>query len=471
MLVSFDIQGCINEQMKIYLQDNALTFAQLKQLLINKKPIPEIHTRVSALLVKAQKENKDQVKKALETQVYKKQLAEDEQENKKDKANLLRDEQLKTRFKQELKKITSLINKHLEEQEILIQRANQFYTPKMMTLPLTLSTPMSNQWRDAIQQHDIKIHFLHEKGKIIQIKLDELEHSMKLNKQRQLARTARDQARVGYQSTKQNLEHTLSEHNKAALHKSINEQSKGLEKMRLKLEENAELIQFKSFLQILPKHLSQMQLKPNELTAIQATLKLMKQHISYKDEVDLLQNSLQKKKETINPLLTKLHLVKERLKLFTTNNPILTIKNEQLEKKIIDTTDIVAQNNKVNRNLSAATWLLLGLTFLLSIPLILTISGTLSFFTPLLLYCFVSIPPSLLLLSTVVVGITALVYFFKARAATQAITDAQNTIEDNIKKMAQNENELVELQLVLLPSLEAQIKREEELRENIQASL
>ena len=141
--------------------------------------------------------------------------------------------------------------------------------------------------------------------------------------------------------------------------------------------------------------------------------------------------------------------------------------NKQLTEKIKVLNSSLEENSKIQKRLSTSVLLLLGLSCAFSIPFILALNGTLAFLTPVLLYCLVSIPPALLVLSTIAVGIASLVYFFRVREHNESIKKDKELISSNIKQWSKNELESKELELLIIPALEEQIKKEETKRDEL----
>ena len=438
-------------------------------MVLSKKPITEVQTRINALLLKAETADIEKIKHTLESEAYKNQRSDDERDKEKELVKKAKDEQLKERFNQELKQITSSINHYLEEQQLLVQRVNQFSLPQMALGQYSSysQTNVINQSRYSIQQYDIKIHFLSEKRKIIRDKLHVLEQHSELHTQKEQARAIRKQAGIAYQNTQENIEASLSEKNKELLRKNLNAHIQSLSKKRGQLRSESERLHFSLFLNQLFERLPTMQLKPKDLSAGQALIKLIKQHLQHHNDLLLFQETLNKKKSTISNLLVKLHGLKENTRILAKQNPSVLTTNKQLTEKIKVLNSSLEENSKIQKRLSTSVLLLLGLSCAFSIPFILALNGTLAFLTPVLLYCLVSIPPALLVLSTIAVGIASLVYFFRVREHNESIKKDKELISSNIKQWSKNELESKELELLIIPALEEQIKKEETKRDEL----
>lgn len=471
MLADFDIQGCINECIANYLQNNALTFLQIKALLINRKPIIELQVEIEDLINKVLESDIQQLTEDLEAQIYKKQIIDDEQELRNERISRIKEMQLKERFNQELNTISLLIAKSQEEQAHIMQGINQSALPYItQAANINLSTLMLNQWNSSMQQYGQRIQFLSEKRKIIQTKLEQIEQRAELNKKHQLDRTTREHARIIYQNTKINVDSTLSKQNKAVLREGIATQKIVLEKKCIALKAKAEAIHFDSFLKKLSEFLSSMPLKANELHAAQDILKLIKQHRKHHGDIILFQEYLKKKKVTISSLINQLHYVQKKHCFLTTHLPLLKEKNEQVQTSINNATNKVEKKVSRQRNLTTAAWLLLGLTCVGSIPLILLLSSALSMPNLALFYCLLVIP-TLLGLSTIGVVIASLVYFLHIRTSKRDIAHNQVIKEKNALQIEKGMVSEKELQQFTMPRLEAKIKQEEAVREELQVFL
>jgi len=125
VLANFNVEKCLIEQIKNYIANNNWTFEQQKNLILSKKPIVELQIRIYTLLLKTLSTDIETIKQTLEAEINKNQHSEDEQEKKKELVKKGKDEQLKERFNQELKKIAASIDHYIEEQQVLTQRMNQ----------------------------------------------------------------------------------------------------------------------------------------------------------------------------------------------------------------------------------------------------------------------------------------------------------------------------------------------------------
>ncbi|RUR10399.1 hypothetical protein [Legionella sp. km772] len=463
-MANFNVEECLIEQIKNYICTTNWNFAQLKELVLEKKSITELLIRVDDRLSKAETADLEKIKHNLEAESYKKQCSEDEHDKKSELLKKAKDEQLKVRYNQELKKIASSIKQQLEEQQELIQKMNQTALSQI-TIGRYSSYQQTNQWQYAIQQYEMKIHFLSEKRKIIHDKLQKIEERANLYKLQEQVRNQRKQAGVAYQHSQQNIEQCLSDKNRELFHKNCVIHSQSLKKKKAQLNSIAERMHFSLFLQQLAEELPLMPLNIHEKTAMQAILKLRQKHSEHTSDLILFQASLAKKKNLISTLLVQLHGLKDKVRLLIKQSP--SISNEELTKKIKTLYDSLAKNRPIQKRLNAFSLLSLGLSCILSIPLILALNGSFSFFTPVVLYCLVAIPPALCLLCTLGLAIASLVYFFKIKEATDAIKNNKLDISSNLKQESNKEVDLKELELISIPTLEKQISKEEHLRDDL----
>lgn len=150
----------------------------------------------------------------------------------------------------------------------------------------------------------------------------------------------------------------------------------------------------------------------------------------------------------------------------------MTAANEELVSRNLELTAMKEHHANLRHRLGTPALLLFGLTFLFSIPLILTISGVIPFFiAPALLYILVSAPPTILLLSTIGVGIAAIVFSFKMHSNESAIKSNLQAIETNSNQMSRNSQNLKSLETLTIPTLDMQIKKDENLRDQLMLSL
>lgn len=489
LLANYNIQEMITEQINLFLTNYELSFSELKSLILSKAPIPQVHSNIVRILTESKNKDEIKVKKNLETQAFKRQRGEDEKQKKHDIDEEVDDEDSKARLERELKHIpTQLINYETECRllELKLHRLMEA-APKVevsqhtnKNLKNTQSKSLEEHLRSVekikstIQTYEVKIHSLLVEQSTIQIKLRDLEIRAKDRRERENRRTRRSQASIGYLSTGEGIEDTLSTKNQSLLEKSIQAQQNALDKKCSELIQDSEQINFPYFLEELPNHLAKksINLSNAETEVLHAILKLMNQHLKFELQVANTEESLNKKNQSITSQNSKLQGFKDRLKSLQNSNPNLTEANKKLTALNSELSIKLKDNTNLRQRLVTPALLLFALTFIFTIPLILTVSGVIPFFiASALLYTLVSAPPALLLLATVAVGISALVFGIKAHSNDSEIKTNKQTIESNTNKMGKNSQSLKTLQTVTIPSLESQIKKDESSRDNLMSSL
>ncbi|HAT8894329.1 TPA: Dot/Icm type IV secretion system effector LegC3/PpeA [Legionella pneumophila] len=486
-LANCNIEELVTEHIKQFLADEELSFSGLKDLILSKAPIPWIHSSVTATLLKSRDSDKTEVKKNLEQQSYKAQLAEDKIQKEQDDAEALKDKKLKEVLTRELNHIPTQISEQQTELRLLHYKLDRLFesqakvdviqhpdSPMKKIKPSSSHSASIERLQRSINEREIKIQSLFEQEVNNKIKLNEIEKRASVRSQHHTKRVKRAQARIGYNSTGEDILSTLSGKNQSILLRSIQKQHHALEKKCSDLIQEADQINYPLFLEELQKYLNKKKhtLSSQEVDALKSVIKYIKQHLEFEHEVINTQSSLHIKKQSISSQIVKLRELQNKLKTLKNNNPNLTAANEELVSRNLELTAMKEHHADLRHRLGTPALLLFGLTFLFSIPLILTISGVIPFFiAPALLYILVSAPPTILLLSTLGVGIAAIVFSFKMHSNESAIKSNLQTIETNSNQMSRNSQNLKSLETLTIPTLDMQIKKDENLRDQLMLSL
>ncbi|HAT8623464.1 TPA: kinectin 1 [Legionella pneumophila subsp. pneumophila] len=486
-LANCNIEELVTEHIKQFLADEELSFSGLKDLILSKAPIPWIHSSVTATLLKSRDSDKTEVKKNLEQQSYKAQLAEDKIQKEQDDAEALKDKKLKEVLTRELNHIPTQISEQQTELRLLHYKLERLFesqakvdviqhsdSPMKKIKPSSSHSASIERLQRSINEREIKIQSLFEQEVNNKIKLNEIEKRASVRSQHHTKRVKRAQARIGYNSTGEDILSTLSGKNQSILLRSIQKQHHALEKKCSDLIQEADQINYPLFLEELQKYLNKKKhtLSSQEVDALKSVIKYIKQHLEFEHEVINTQSSLHIKKQSISSQIVKLRELQNKLKTLKNNNPNLTAANEELVSRNLELTAMKEHHADLRHRLGTPALLLFGLTFLFSIPLILTISGVIPFFiAPALLYILVSAPPTILLLSTLGVGIAAIVFSFKMHSNESAIKSNLQTIETNSNQMSRNSQNLKSLETLTIPTLDMQIKKDENLRDQLMLSL
>ncbi|HAT6955765.1 TPA: kinectin 1 [Legionella pneumophila] len=486
-LANCNIEEVVTEHIKQFLADEELSFSGLKDLILSKAPIPWIHSSVTATLLKSRNSDKTEVKKNLEQQAYKAQLAEDKIQKEQDDAEALKDKKLKEVLTRELNHIPTQISEQQTELRLLHYKLERLFesqakvdviqhpdSPLKKIKSSSSDSASIERLQRSINEREIKIQSLFEQEINNKIKLNEIEKRTNIRSQHHTKRVKRAQARIGYNSTGEDVLSTLSGKNQSLLLRSIQKQHHALEKKCSDLIQEADQINYPLFVEELQKFLNKKNrnLSSQEIEALKSIIKFIKQHLEFEHEAINTQSSLHIKKQSISSQIVKLRELQNKLKTLKNNNPHLTAVNEELISRNLELSAMKEHHANLRHRLGTPALLLFGLTFLFSIPLILTISGVIPFFiAPALLYILVSAPPTILLLSTIGVGIAAIVFSFKMHSNESAIKSNLQAIETNSNQMSRNSQNLKSLETLTIPTLDMQIKKDENLRDQLILSL
>ncbi|WP_298625193.1 Dot/Icm T4SS effector LegC3/PpeA [uncultured Legionella sp.] len=489
LLADFNIPELMTEQINKYLSDNTPEFPVLKALILSKAPIPYVQSNIADTLTKIKETNRIKVQKALEEQAHKTQLREDEKQKKQELSEKSKDDEAKRRLSRELKQIPTQISSHETECRLLQHKLNRLMEapPKVEVTQHPGSPPtliqksrldehnrVVEKIRNTIIEYELKIQTLLQEQYTIQAKLKEIESRSDIRLTHSYQRNQRRQATIGYNKTGEGIEETLSTRNRNSLTKTLQDQINALDKKCSDLIQDAGQINYPYFIEELQKylHTPKTRLSASEIDALNAILKLMRQHLDYEHQAANTESSLKIKKQSISTQLTKLNGLNSKLKSLNESTPNLNATNMKLTMQNKDLELSSANNIKSRDSLGAPGMLLLALTFIFCIPLILTLSEVIPFFiAPALLYSLVIIPAASLFLATLGVGIAALVYSIKAHQDDSAIKENLLVIEMNTNLMGRNSQSKKTLETHTIPALNIQIQKDESARDNLVLSL
>ena len=499
LLANLSVQGFVTEQVNAYLTKNKLTFLILKEHILSKAPIPPVHLSIIETLTAYKKTDQKEAQEKLEKQAYKNQLAEDEKQKKQEHSAALNDEELKEKLTRELNHIPTQLNSYETESTLLkIQLAKLLevipvveVTPRDTShhhehpspypqehqhqhqnqhehqviiekpVPHAETDHAINRLKKSILEYDVKTIALTEQKKTIQKKLRSIEERARARLTTHLERVSREQAISEYNRSKNKIMNTLSPENQLLLSRGIQKQYKFLEQQCEDLIKETEQINYIFFIEQLHDHLNKNKYTSSEIEAINAILKSIKKHLQFEHKAASIQDNIEKKKQLINSQRVRLQGLQEKLHQLMDDNPSLTSNNEQLNARNKELGFTLEYNNELRQSLGTPALLLLALTFLFVIPLILIFNGIIPLFlAPALLYTLFAIPPALLFIATLVTGISAAVYAYKAYSNQSEIDINQQTIQNNTNQMNRNTQDLQTLQKHTIPNLEEQIRND-----------
>lgn len=481
-LTDFNTHEGILEQIKNYLSTTKPSFWTLKQLILAKAPIAEVQNQFLLRLEELKQLDDAEIKKNLENQAYKTQLQADEHQKQIDHIEHLKSKELEARFTQELNRIPEQISKLRADQQTVQGQIDIYSIPSVVLsqypmsngqvapmATLTRPTQSLNRLKNIVHKLEVTIQILHEKKRVLESKLDGLAADEEHRQERETERLARADARIRFQKKGKEFESTLSLKKQRQLMQAVEQHRMALEKRMQHIIYESKLIHYAVFIAEIP---SCLKLSETENEAIMSLIKLMNAHLSYEHELVPLQQQLTQKNQTIKELIHKLERMQEQLKQLNTQSPQLTKTVERLVNNNIECSSSLETYYPLRRNLGNSALLLFGLCCLLSIPLILTLSGTIPLIlAPALMYSLVATPPGLLLLATIATSIAALIFSFKIKASFNFIVLNSQQIDASKKQSDMNGEQAIVLQTITIPNTEAQIKKEEAVREKIAAAI
>jgi hypothetical protein len=285
--------------------------------------------------------------------------------------------------------------------------------------------------------------------------LNQIEEQQQQRRENRKQRDERMQARVDLAQQKlgSSINSTLSSQNQLDLQKKIRDAHGSIDWQYNALVRGAQLVNYPLFTQQLAANLNLLKSSPEEIKALHQVLELMKQHETHTKAANDFNTQLTgviKKDNDLNATL-KAHIA--RVETLKNSNPSLKRQNEDLTAKNTDLDEDEQKNIKARDKLISPIKMLLAAAVVTSIPLILTLAGVLPLaLSPVLLYSLLSTVPILSLATGLGLGITALVYYSKGAAAHKSIEDNKNTIQYNMTRMENNQQELLKLQNSDIPS-------------------
>lgn len=470
LLAKLQLTDVVTNQINIYLDSNQLTFLELKAHLLNKVPIPPVHSIVITTINQAYDADKKELQKMLETRAYNEQALADEQQKKHDQSDESKDEALKAHLTRELNHIPTQIESHESEGEQLRGKLNVLLRAQR-THSLDNSAAVL-RLEKLIHSHELNIKKLHHQKEVVSEKLNQLEIRAQARINRQLELRQREKARALFKTSGLGMADTLSAKNNNSLLKVMQTQQDELEKSRAELTLKAEELNYVSFLIQLPQHLNKIKLSPPEILALQNILKLLEQHLKFAKQATLTAEMINQKKAAIIVDVQQLERLKLKAERLKNDNPRLTSLNKKYANSNAALKKVYEQNKQISQQLGSPALLLFALTLIATIPLILMLSGVIPFFaTPILMYFLFIAPPSLLFIATIGLAIASFIYDNKASSADILFKKNKQAIAENDKQMEKSTREAQTIEKTNLPNLEAQITKQEVDRDNLITSL
>ncbi|HHL3491745.1 TPA: Dot/Icm T4SS effector LegC3/PpeA [Legionella pneumophila] len=456
-------------------------FSELKHLLIDKKTIPWIHNQIVEQLSQIKKSDEIAVIARLEKSAYEQQMKEDDDEKNRDVEELRQDLLQRNHLTRQLEILR--VRKEQYERELLIRNTVSHVhthpdTPVVHQHPSQpVSVPLPNpnthvhtHLEATLSTQDIELSIRRINRRISEIN-KELEILDSRNDEREIRRGDREkrlQARLNYVQKTAGVTNTLSPNNQKKLLSNIEKEKKSLTQLHSSLLLKADQLNYSIFLQQFELSLQSMQRPFQEIDALKAIVKKMKEHLNFKEKAALVQSQLNNTIHTIGKHTSTLERLQSKLRSLQLANPDLTRRNERLAEQNRELLESYNNHTKTRNKLLLPTLILSGLSLLFSIPLILTLTGIIPYaIAPAVLLTLVITPPALLLLAGLGVGIAAITYAVKAYFNNSTIESNKETIESNRRQMGTNQQEIYTLENQTIPNLKRELLQNEEIKNRL----
>lgn len=466
LLLDCDVQEYVKEHMTSFLKQTPLTFDDLKFNLTSKAPIPTVHQECVNYFQNLNAQSQEQITKKLSEQAYKTQQMEDESTRKR-----LNQEELEDKIQQRLldkscKSIRYQIAQYRIQSDTLqlqlLHKVTSAIHPGSSTQTETTSETINTSLLKVRAKIKNQEMLLDSKNK--ELNLISTREGKRIQLREQISQ--REMAKIAYDASGLGGMDTLSHANRLKLNKTITDQKALLDQRCDELIKQAELINYGLYMALLSKHLYELNLSDAERAALRTCSKLMEKHIQAQTECGTIEESLKLKAKSISSQIIKLRDYIKNQEQFKQNKPHLEESNAQLLVNNQELNLELEFNTTRRGQLSSAALFVLTLSFLCSIPLILTYAGAIPFFlTPVLMYLLMSSLPVLSLLTTIALGIAT--WIFHNKAQSNAVTMELNvaTIKNNLLMIKKNTETFQNLEKTTLPSLQKQLKSTENLRD------
>lgn len=472
-LADFDIDQHLRMAFAFYLSEKTIPFSDLQNLITNKTHILKIHQDLTNSLNIIRNEDKNSVLISLQEKAYQNQIEEDEREKNRDLGASQREQTQKNNLTKELilEKIT-LNTQRNDLEAITLEQIhhthphdhNNVHQHQISSLESALKR---NEIRRKIDSLSLRIN-------TIEQNLSTLDDQSTERESRRTQRESRIVARLQYIQKKPGIgiENTLSTQNQSFLLTNIQQAHQALDQKYNSLTNRAKQSNYPIFLEELEKHLCTSRRAAQEIEALRSIIKFMKQHLNNEKETTIIQSDLNKINTTLANNKNELENLNTKLSSLKQENPNLINANKDLKAQNLALDSSLFNNINQRNRLFRAVQLLSIATLVSSIPLILTLIHIIPFFiAPVFLFILVTAPPAVLLTTTIIVGIAALIYAIKARSNKSSMQTNQCTIDNNNGKMSQNLQGINLLENQTIPNLTSKTKTDENTKKQLTTSL
>ncbi|KGP63610.1 type IV secretion protein Dot [Legionella norrlandica] len=462
-LASYDVKQELIKLTKNFLSIDH-PFTELKDLLVNKKPIHLIHNQIAGQLSQIKNLDDLAITSRLEENAYQQQIKEDEEEKRRDIEEMRQDLRQKNKMTDELQSIKALKEQYDRQLLVYTHVHSHPDTPVVhqhpsQPVPVTLLNPNSHvhtHLEASLSRQDLerKIEVINRRILVITREFNTLAFREDEREIRRGNREKRLQARLGYVERKTGVTDTLTSVNRENLISNINRERKAIEQQYSSLLLKAEQLSYSIFLEEFERSLQITRRPSQEIEALRTIVRKMKEHLDYQQKAANIQLQLNRTVQAISENNSTLQQLNSKLVSLRLANPNLTKSNDNLEKENTGLRKLYDNHTKIRNKLIPPALTLSGLSLLFSIPLILTLAGIIPYaIAPAVVFTLVIAPPAILLLAGLGVGIAAITYAVKAYLNKSAIESNRETIENNTKQMSTNRQEIDTLENQTIPTL------------------
>lgn len=466
-LVHVDTHQLVSDQMLVFIKNSSLTFEGIRKLLLNKGIIPSVQSKVIEEIDQLKDSSFYEVQQRLEQQAFKLQESEDLKEHEDEHHRHQKIQCEIITLKQELDTIPNDKLSH-QKQCISIQaQLNELKQKKQDPKSDAIENEI-NALKKSLIEHEFKFLDLTHRQTAIEMKIHDLKIEAKTILNHELNRKSRKQARIGYNASTEGIFDTLSSTNSKQLKNNLHSQRQALDKKAKELADDAEKINYATFLDQLQHHLNELTISENEKEALKNIIKFMRLHLDTELEIFQMESLITNKRSSLAKQAEKLHMLQLRISELEHNKPKLLEQNSTLADQVKTLKPALMETTEHLKRLKISTWILLALSLLVMIPLLLYVFGWISALASTAIsYALLASPPMLLWLTTVALGITTSVFYFKNTSLDGIIKSAEQVIDNNLNQIKKEQGDLTLLSLSTLPHLTRQITKDENIRDQL----
>lgn len=454
LLDHLDTHQLVCDQMSNYLTSTTLDFETLNQMILSKRMIAQVQSKVSDWIMHSKDMDYFSLKQNLEKKFYQLQIDEDtkahHQTTRRQKE--LSSEQLtiKTSHEKIPTQILELQGKCLSLQ----LEKNHLLKSKQSTLENDRLTKL----QQSLIEYEFKILNLVTQQTDNERKLHDIKQEMQHLQQQEKYRKSRKQARDAYDQSIVHIDEVLSPTHAEQLKKSLKKHNEDLENKAQKLISDAEQINYATFIDLLEKQLPSMTLSPKDIEATQQTIQQMVLHLNKEKEASDTKALIENHKNIATKNTGKVNAATQRALTIAENQTTIGQNINSLKQRIATLTPQLTALKDHIRKLKISILVLTGITMLASIPLALYMLGMMTAFASVAIsYAVLSSAPAALSIATTGIGIAASVYHFKGKGIDAEIKSNEQTITNQEHQLNKEQQELVQLNNTVIPKLKTKV--------------